>query len=91
MPRAMLAQSCPTMTSRPLLLYAAAVYAAQAFGNLVELRGLEPLTFWLQTRFFSCFYVAGRCLAVRLPAKIVIDCRWVSLGVWLRWLFVWLF
>jgi hypothetical protein len=40
----------PAMASRPLLLYAAAVYAAQAFGNRVELRGLEPLTFWLQTR-----------------------------------------
>ena len=43
-------QTCPVMESRPLLLYAAAVYAAQVFGNRVELRGLEPLTFWLQTR-----------------------------------------
>jgi hypothetical protein len=42
--------SCPTMMSRPLLLYAAAVCAAQVFGNPVELRGLEPLAFWLQTR-----------------------------------------
>jgi len=30
-------------------MYAAAVHAVQVFGNLVELRGLEPLTFWLQT------------------------------------------
>ena len=50
MPWAMPVLTFPTMTSRPLLLYAAAVHAAQVFGNLVELRGLEPLTFWLQTR-----------------------------------------
>src|ERR1700722_14953320 len=57
----------------------------------LELRGLEPLAFWMQTRLFACFYVAGRFLTVRLPAEIVADCRWASLGVWLRWLFVWLF
>ena len=45
----------------------------------------------MQTRLFACFYVAERCLTVRLPAEIVADCRWASLGVWLSWLFVWLF
>jgi len=58
MPWAMLVLTFPTMTSRPLLLYAAAVHAAQVFGNRVELRGLEPLTFWLQTIFLAHFYVA---------------------------------
>jgi hypothetical protein len=60
MPWAMPVLTFPTMTSRPLLLYAAAVHAVQAFGNPVELRGLEPLTFWLQTMFLAYFYVA-RC------------------------------
>jgi hypothetical protein len=50
MPWAMPVPNCPTMTSRPPLLYAAAVNVVQMFGNPVELRGLEPLTFWLQTR-----------------------------------------
>ena len=50
MPWAMPVLTFPAMASRPLLLYVAAVHAAQAFGNPVELRGLEPLTFWLQTR-----------------------------------------
>ena len=57
----------------------------------MELRGLEPLAFWIQTIFFVYFYVAGRSLTGRLPAGIVVDCRWTSVGVWLRWLFVWLF
>ena len=57
----------------------------------MELRGLEPLAFWMQTIFLAYFYVAGRGLAGRLPAEIVADCRWASPGVWLRWLFVWLF
>jgi hypothetical protein len=39
------------MTSRPLLLYAAAVYAAHEFGKPVELRGLEPLAFWCKPDF----------------------------------------
>jgi hypothetical protein len=26
-----------------------------------------------------------------LPAKIIAGYRWESFGVWLRWLFVWLF
>jgi hypothetical protein len=30
----------------------------------------------MQTRFFACFYVAGRGLTGRLPAEIVADCRW---------------
>ena len=42
-------------------------------------------------QIFACFYVAGRGLTGRLPAEIVADCRWASPGVWLRWLFVWLF
>jgi hypothetical protein len=50
MPWVMPVLTCPTMTNRLLLLYAAAVRAAQTFGNPVELRGLEPLAFWLQTR-----------------------------------------
>ena len=45
----------------------------------------------MQTIFFAYLYVAGRGLAGRLPAEIVADCRWASAGVWLRWLFVWLF
>jgi hypothetical protein len=28
-------------------------------------KGLEPLAFWMQTIFFACFYVAGRCLTVQ--------------------------
>ena len=73
------------------LLYGAAVHGGHVFEKCVELRGLEPLAFWMQTRFFACFYVAGRVLTGHLPAEIVADCRWASLGVWLRWLFVWLF
>ena len=42
MPWAMPVLTFPTMTSRPLLLYAAAIRAAQVFGNLVELRGSNP-------------------------------------------------
>ena len=81
----------PVMTSRPLLLYATGVNAGHFFEKTVELRGLEPLTFWLQTIFLAYFYVA-RCRQTRpLPAKIVADCRWTSPRVWLRWLFVWLF
>jgi hypothetical protein len=53
----------------------------------VELRGLEPLAFWMQTIFLACFYVAGSSLTGRLPAEIVADCQWASLGIWLRWLF----
>ena len=37
-------------------------------------------------QIFACFYVAGRGLTGRLPAEIVADCQWASLGVWLRWL-----
>lgn len=77
-------------TSRPLL-YPAAVHGGHVFEKPVELRELEPLAFWMQTIFFVCFYVAGRGLTDRLPAEIVADCRWASPGVWLRWLFVWLF
>ena len=44
------ALTCPAMTSRPPLLYAAAVHVAHTFGSPVELRGLEPLAFWMQTR-----------------------------------------
>ncbi len=77
-------------TSYPLL-YATAVHGGHVFEKCVELRGLEPLAFWMQTRLFACFYVAGRCLTVRLPAEIVANCRWASLGVRLRWLFIWLF
>ena len=68
-------QTCPVMASRPLLLYAAAVYAAQAFGNRVELRGLEPLTFWLQTIFLAYFCIAQRRLKSYLPAATVADGR----------------
>jgi hypothetical protein len=71
-------------------LYAAAVRGG-CVRKCVELRGLEPLAFWMQTRFFACFYVAGRVLKGHLPAEIVTDCRWASPGVWLCWLFVWLF
>lgn len=77
--------------SRYPLLYAAAVLRGDVFEKCVELRGLEPLAFWMQTKFLECFYVAGSRLTVRLPAEIVGDCRWASPGVWLRWLFVWLF
>ena len=84
-------QTCLAMESRPLLLYAAALYVGHAFGNRVELRGLEPLTFWLQTIFLAYFYVARCRLARLLPGKIVADCRWTSPRVWHRWLFVWLF
>jgi hypothetical protein len=52
-----------------------ATATVRAITNLVELRGLEPLAFWMQTRFFACFYVAGRGLTGRLPAEIVADCR----------------
>lgn len=61
------------------------------FASNLWSRGTRTQAFWMQTRLFACFYVAGRCLTVRLPAEIVADCRWASLGVWLRWLFVWLF
>jgi hypothetical protein len=57
----------------------------------VELRGLEPLAFWMQTIFFAYFYVAQRRLTRLLPATIVAGCRWASPGVGLCWLFVWLF
>jgi len=40
---------------------------------------------------FSYFYVAQCRLTSRLPGEIVADRRWVSPGVGLRWLFVWLF
>ena len=50
MPWAMSLLTFPMMESRPLLLYAVAVNAGQEFEKPVELRGLEPLTFWLQTR-----------------------------------------
>ena len=66
------------MWSSQTLLYAAAVRGGQAFEKCVELRGLEPLAFWMQTIFFAYFYVAGRSLAGRLPAEIVADCRWAS-------------
>jgi hypothetical protein len=61
----------PAMTSRLLLLYVATVLAAQVFGNPVELRGLEPLTFWLQTRFFAYFCIAQRRPTSYLPAATV--------------------
>src|SRR5215469_4360047 len=54
-------------------------------------KGLEPLAFWMQTIFFAYFYVAQCRLTSRLPGEIVADRRWVSPGVGLRWLFVWLF
>ena len=38
------------MRSRYPLLYAAAVQGGQVFEKCVELRGLEPLAFWMQTR-----------------------------------------
>jgi hypothetical protein len=79
------------MWSSQMLLYAAAAHGRQKFEKCVELRGLEPLAFWMQTIFFACFYVAGRGLTGRLPAEIVADCRRASPWVWLRWLFVWLF
>jgi len=41
----------------------------------VELRGLEPLAFWMQTIFLAYFYVARRRLMSHLPAGIVADCR----------------
>ena len=91
MPSAPLRRRCQMMASSYPLLYGTAVHRGQVFEKGVELRGLEPLAFWMQTRVFACFYVAGRCLTVRLPAEIVADCRWASLRVWLRWLFVWLF
>jgi hypothetical protein len=68
-------QTCLAMESRPLLLYAAAVYAAQAFGNRMELRGLEPLTFWLQTIFLAHFCIAQRRPTSYLPAATVADRR----------------
>ena len=40
----------PMMPGSHTLLYAAAVYGGQEFEKLVELRGLEPLAFWMQTR-----------------------------------------
>jgi hypothetical protein len=83
--------SCQMMPSSHTLLYAAADHGGYVFEKSVELRGLEPLAFWMQTRFLACFYVAGSRLTSRLPAEIVADRRWESPGVWLRWLFVWLF
>jgi hypothetical protein len=38
------------MPSSHTLLYTAAVYAGHVFEKCVELRGLEPLAFWMQTR-----------------------------------------
>jgi hypothetical protein len=78
MPWVMSLPTFPTMTSRPLLLYAAAVHAAQAFGNRVELRGLEPLTFWLQTIFFAYLCTAQRRSTSYLPAATVADRRQTS-------------
>ena len=75
MPWAMPVLTFPAMASRPLLLYVAAVHAAQAFGNPVELRGLEPLTFWLQTIFFAYFCIAQRRPTSYLPAATVADRR----------------
>jgi hypothetical protein len=46
-------------TNRPLL-YDAAVFGERVFEKGVELGGLEPLAFWMQTSFFACFCVAGR-------------------------------
>jgi hypothetical protein len=79
------------MQSRCPLLYVAAVRGGQVFEKCVKLRGLEPLAFWMQTIFFTYFYVAQRRLTRLLPAAIVAGCRWASPGVGLRWLFVWLF
>ena len=41
--------------------------------------------------YFAYFYVVQCRLTSRLPAEIVVGCRWMSPGVWLRWLSVWLF
>ena len=79
------------MRSRCPLLYIVAVYGGQVFEKCVELRGLEPLAFWMQTIFFAYFYVARCRLTSRLPAEIVEGRRRASPGVGLRWLFVWLF
>ena len=69
-----------------------AVLPGQVFEKRVELRGLEPLAFWMQTIFFAYFYVAQCRLTSRLPAEIVANGRWASpevgLEVGLRWLFV---
>jgi len=64
-------------TSHPLLYYAA-VDGTHVFEKYVELRGLEPLAFWMKTIFFAYFYVAQRRLTSHLPAEIVADCRWAS-------------
>ena len=57
------------------MLYIAAVHGGQVFEKCVELRGLEPLAFWMQTIFFAYFYVA-RCRLMRLlPGAIVAGCR----------------
>jgi hypothetical protein len=69
------------MPTRSPLLYAAAVRGGHVFEKDVELRGLEPLAFWMQTIFFTYFYVALRRLTSHLAAEIVADCRWASLGV----------
>ena len=73
---------CGTSTGHPVTGYKPLTCGA---------KGTRTLAFWMQTRFFACFYVAGSRLTGRLAAEIVADCRWASPGVWLRWLFVWLF
>jgi hypothetical protein len=50
------------MPSSHTLLYAVAVHGGQEFEKRVELRELELLAFWMQTKFFACSYVAGRVL-----------------------------
>ncbi len=51
------------------------------FEVAVELRGLEPLAFWMQTKFFAYFYVARNRPKSDLPAGIFADCRSASPGV----------
>jgi len=48
---------------------------------------------WLPgcTPYFAYSYVARCRLTSHLPAEIVSACRWASIGVCLRWLFVWFF
>jgi hypothetical protein len=48
----------PDEGSRCPLLYTAAVHGGNVFEKCVELRGLEPLAFWMQTIFLAYFYVA---------------------------------
>ena len=41
---------CQMKLSSRTLLYGAAVHGGHVFEKCVELRGLEPLAFWMQTR-----------------------------------------